>query len=796
MELLTDSETRDFSRFLDSFASSSSGPPPSSSSTSNAVASASSALGFAAPPPPPQAVGSSSRRTLAHGGAATWDLGGWADSASQLHAARLPHPPPPPLLSHRSSSGSVPLAHRPHGYATAPTSGLTSLPRPPHLSSDLPGHARPPSHLPVPPSLAPHYQQHHAHHSGDAPPALAEPDASKRARMAQHARDLEAWMGRAPSRPPAGGAGDDDEDDEDEGGREERGLPPLKRARSEDGPARGRGSGGGGREGSRARRVQGGEDPLVLMLEEAERRAGWPGAAAVSGAGVGARAGAAREAASAPAPLHAAASAAAVDEQAEAQRDPTPPVVAAPAKRKSAQASTTSKKKRAALDDAPAPEPSPSPHVAVPAPSRKSGAKKKAAASAPAAAAAPPGDTPMGDDTSRAASPAPTLPVPPGAINNDDPDAPHDNPGPLVTPRNIPRLAARPRRLLGPSRASSTPSESPAPASAGASTSGAAYNANKGVLLTAEQKKANHIASEQKRRAAIRQGYDGLCEVVPALRAAVQEFEERVRKVTGGAAGGAGGGGEGEGALEGAKGGKGKKRAGRGLDGQSTTGALMGGIQVGGEKIDGRAGPKSEAVVLGKSASLLPLAPPYLSLSPRAQSLTLLVVIARSRRARALPPQPALDPPLAPLERLRPRRAPRHQRRARAGLVRQRVGREVGREHARRGARRRHQGRDGRRVRRRGCAGRVGRRVRARGRRLVGATSACSTYARRLSRAHAVVEELERCEDDDDLSARCPFRERGAPQSPLPRFRNAAGVQPDSLHVAQKASDEPATQRG
>ncbi|GAA5889402.1 hypothetical protein JCM8208_007865 [Rhodotorula glutinis] len=590
MELLTDSETRDFSRFLDSFASSSSGPPPSSTST--AVASASSALGFAAPPPPPQAVGSSSRRTLAHGGAATWDFGGWADSAGQHHAPRLPHPPPPPppLLSHRSSSGSsVPLAHRPHGYATASAAPLASLPRPPHLSYDTST-----SHLPVPPSLAPHFQHLHP---GDA--AHAEPDASKRARMAQHARDLEAWMGRAPSRPPPGAAGDEDED-EDEGGREERGLPPLKRARSEDpGSSRGRRT-GSGRETSRARRGRGGEDPLVAMLEEAERRAGWPGAAAVAGAGA-----AAREPARAL--LHAAATAAAVQqEEDEGVREPEWPAVLSPGKRRpaqaAAQASGPGRKKRAAADapvvaDAPAPGPSGSPRLVAPTSRAKGGAKKKNASSG---AATTVDDTPMDDNnTSSGASPAPVLPVPPSSlIDNDDPDAPHHNPGPLVTPTNIPRLPARPRRLLGPSRASSTPSESPAPAQAGG-------GANKGALLTAEQKKANHIASEQKRRAAIRQGYDGLCEVVPALRAAVQEFEERVRKVTSGAAaaGGAGGGeaAGADGALEGTKGGKGKKRLGRGLDGQSTTGALMGGIQVGGEKIDGRAGPKSEAVVLGKT---------------------------------------------------------------------------------------------------------------------------------------------------------------------------------------------------
>jgi hypothetical protein len=93
-------------------------------------------------------------------------------------------------------------------------------------------------------------------------------------------------------------------------------------------------------------------------------------------------------------------------------------------------------------------------------------------------------------------------------------------------------------------------------------------------LLTPAQKRANHIASEQKRRAAIRQGYDALCNAVPSLRAAVEEFELRLIRV------------------------KGTKRK-RGEE-NSLGGALAGGIEIGGEKIDGRAGPRSEAVVLGK----------------------------------------------------------------------------------------------------------------------------------------------------------------------------------------------------
>lgn len=145
---------------------------------------------------------------------------------------------------------------------------------------------------------------------------------------------------------------------------------------------------------------------------------------------------------------------------------------------------------------------------------------------------------------------------------------------PYVTPSNIPlppsNVKPPPRPinpLLTPSSSRSTSRPPPVPTI----TAG-----GKPALLTAEQKKANHIASEQKRRAAIREGYSALCMVVPSLKAAVEEFEERVervKKVTGG-------------------------RSGAGI-----VGPLSGGIEVGGEKVDGRAGPKSEAVVLSKSES-------------------------------------------------------------------------------------------------------------------------------------------------------------------------------------------------
>ncbi|GAA5822289.1 hypothetical protein JCM11251_006290 [Rhodosporidiobolus azoricus] len=156
---------------------------------------------------------------------------------------------------------------------------------------------------------------------------------------------------------------------------------------------------------------------------------------------------------------------------------------------------------------------------------------------------------------------------------------------PYPTPNNIPLAPlrrSRPSASTSAGKPTSSNSPPPLPGS----------NAAKPALLSAAQKKANHIASEQKRRAAIRAGYDGLCQVVPSLRAAVEEYEGRLAALSGAGGGGSRG-----------KGGGGRKGKGRG--GESTTGALMGGIEVGGEKVDGRAGPKSEAVVLSKTVDHL-----------------------------------------------------------------------------------------------------------------------------------------------------------------------------------------------
>ncbi|KAH9043434.1 hypothetical protein EDB84DRAFT_1668451 [Lactarius hengduanensis] len=107
----------------------------------------------------------------------------------------------------------------------------------------------------------------------------------------------------------------------------------------------------------------------------------------------------------------------------------------------------------------------------------------------------------------------------------------------------------------------------PSPSRASASTPSQTLPGSKPALLSASQKKANHIQSEQKRRANIRRGYEALCETIPALREAIRAEEE--------ASSGVGSGG--------------KKRRARGRVGDD------------GEKIDGRAGPRSENIVLAKT---------------------------------------------------------------------------------------------------------------------------------------------------------------------------------------------------
>ncbi|SDA01430.1 BZ3500_MvSof-1268-A1-R1_Chr10-1g02658 [Microbotryum saponariae] len=162
------------------------------------------------------------------------------------------------------------------------------------------------------------------------------------------------------------------------------------------------------------------------------------------------------------------------------------------------------------------------------------------------------------------------------------------NPGPALTPSNIPFPSSNvPYPKLTPRRLLKAP---PVPPSSTSSASLTALNGGKPGLLTAEQKKANHIASEQKRRAAIRHGYETLCVIVPSLRAAIEEFDERVKKLSA--------------VKKGAVPTNDSKTSSSSKT-EGGSGPLSGGIEIGGEKIDGRAGPKSEAVVLGKTVDHL-----------------------------------------------------------------------------------------------------------------------------------------------------------------------------------------------
>ncbi|KAL7279097.1 hypothetical protein ACG7TL_006935 [Trametes sanguinea] len=118
----------------------------------------------------------------------------------------------------------------------------------------------------------------------------------------------------------------------------------------------------------------------------------------------------------------------------------------------------------------------------------------------------------------------------------------------------------------------------------GSGAGGGGGGGNKGTLLSPSQKRANHIQSEQKRRANIRRGYEALCEAVPALREAIRAEEERERAAANEDADAKGKGRAAGGAAE-----KGRKKR-----------------KAEGEKADGRAGPRSENVVLQKSASFPP----------------------------------------------------------------------------------------------------------------------------------------------------------------------------------------------
>ncbi|GAA6038076.1 hypothetical protein JCM8097_007534 [Rhodosporidiobolus ruineniae] len=641
MEILSESESRSFAQFLDAFsASSSATAPPSSGSTYPA---------FAPPPPAPStgktgklaglsrmddakgaapiggwastqagrakragggggAVGSYGREGGIVGEGATYTVGGRRPSPARASGSGLARQPtvtasawdsgavPPAYLDHTASSSfSVPPPPLPPKQYSLPGPSALAAYRPSSSSSSFA------SFFPPKPPSYPSF-----------PAAALEPnliqEEQKRARMAQHTKELEAMMrgsGAAPgssfappppaARQPSGmvqhhAGEEEDADGEGEEAEEEAGSPPFKRTRSDEDQQQPLSGAGGSR---------GGQDPLLLMLE-AEKRAGFNSSTTFGS--LSSRTAASSSSGFAP-PL-------------------APPPASAP------------------LSD---------PDYLTTASTSKSTAPQKRKAPAPSASASKGKSTRSKAKASSAVSSAP----PPTA----DPDAPL-NAAPALTPRNIPLAPPRPSRAShspsssrsGGAKASTSQSPPPADEQPLKNTKPEKHtdkDKGKPALLTAEQKKANHIASEQKRRAAIRAGYDGLTRVVPVLRAAVEEYESRLAAVQAeggeGAKGTRGGGGRGKKAEREKE--KVGARGGRGRDGESATGALMGGIEIGGEKIDGRAGPKSEAIVLAKTVDHL-----RLLLSRRSTLLThLSSLYASSFALSPLPTGPPAGSDAAPV---------------------------------------------------------------------------------------------------------------------------------------------------
>ncbi|KAF9533892.1 hypothetical protein CPB83DRAFT_413766 [Crepidotus variabilis] len=157
---------------------------------------------------------------------------------------------------------------------------------------------------------------------------------------------------------------------------------------------------------------------------------------------------------------------------------------------------------------------------------------------------------------------------------------PHAHPAHLTSSASLSsrrtRTSSTPPIPMGPvSGAGAAGPSSISASSSTTTTTATAPPAPKQALLSPSQKKANHIQSEQKRRANIRRGYEALCETVPALREAIRAEEaEAAVLAERGAAGGGGGGRR-----------RRKKAAGKEEK----------------DRIDGRAGPRSENVVLMKT---------------------------------------------------------------------------------------------------------------------------------------------------------------------------------------------------
>ncbi|KAL0955036.1 hypothetical protein HGRIS_003956 [Hohenbuehelia grisea] len=166
--------------------------------------------------------------------------------------------------------------------------------------------------------------------------------------------------------------------------------------------------------------------------------------------------------------------------------------------------------------------------------------------------------------------------------------------GTISHPRSVssPHMAnghlMHPHMSFHPSRASSAASSRPGSAHAGPQHAHL-IGSSKPALLSPSQKKANHIQSEQKRRANIRRGYEALCETVPALREAIRD-EDAAKS-----------GSKNDDGLEVDADGKPKARS--RPKRSRARGANAGKEESDTSKADGRAGPRSENVVLSKSKS-------------------------------------------------------------------------------------------------------------------------------------------------------------------------------------------------
>ena len=158
-----------------------------------------------------------------------------------------------------------------------------------------------------------------------------------------------------------------------------------------------------------------------------------------------------------------------------------------------------------------------------------------------------------------------------------------DNAIAATSGRSSTRKRPAPTPLAGSTHPNKRPrSQSHSQPSPPTSGNGNSNSNSKPPLLTPAQKKANHIASEQKRRAKIRRGYDALCEVVPSLKAAIAAEQEAATSGSGGWS---------SATTPGIDGKKGRKtRSGKAAAEEVPT------------KDGSRAGPKSESVVLSQSA--------------------------------------------------------------------------------------------------------------------------------------------------------------------------------------------------